>query len=219
MSQITFQNKVTLNPKPEVAEINKVTADNLNEIKDVVNSNATNTNNNFSDAYSTSTTYNVGDYCIYQDKLYKCITAITTPESFTSSKWEKTTVTDNLIRYYHYSTPIVSGTLNSGGWRKIYSDVTTDEIDVGTYLLLIPFTLQGFSSSVGVASGRATINGSEISTSSRQSIPINNLLLSQTIIAIWNVTQKQAYTLNCEIYSSMNFTTRTTSGISIIKIK
>lgn len=37
--------------------------------------------------YSASSTYSVGDYCIYNNKLYKCTTAISTAEAFNSTKW------------------------------------------------------------------------------------------------------------------------------------
>ena len=49
-----------------------------------------------SDAYSGSSTYNVGDYCIYDNKLYRCITAVTTAESFDSAKWKETSVKSEL---------------------------------------------------------------------------------------------------------------------------
>ena len=39
MSKITYANKVTLNENPNVADVNKVKADDLNEIKNVVNAN------------------------------------------------------------------------------------------------------------------------------------------------------------------------------------
>lgn len=37
LSKITYDNKVSLNPQPGVAEVNKVTDANMNEIKSVVN--------------------------------------------------------------------------------------------------------------------------------------------------------------------------------------
>jgi hypothetical protein len=40
--------------------------------------------------------YSVGDYCIYQSVLYKCITAISTPEAFDSTKWADVSVTDEI---------------------------------------------------------------------------------------------------------------------------
>lgn len=43
---ITYDNKVALNENPSVADINKVTDDDMNEIKSVVNNNATETSTN-----------------------------------------------------------------------------------------------------------------------------------------------------------------------------
>ena len=37
--------------------------------------------------YSSSSTYNLGDLCVYNDKIYVCRQEITTPEAFTSSHW------------------------------------------------------------------------------------------------------------------------------------
>lgn len=48
-----------------------------------------------SDAYDSTHTYNVGDYCIYEDALYKCNTASTTG-TWDSSKWDAVTVAGEL---------------------------------------------------------------------------------------------------------------------------
>lgn len=45
MSKITYSDKVTLNENPNVADVNKVKADDLNEIKNVVNANDDNVGN------------------------------------------------------------------------------------------------------------------------------------------------------------------------------
>jgi hypothetical protein len=45
-------------------------------------------------SYDSTSTYNVGDFCIYNGYLYKCIEAITTPENFNINHWENTKVTD-----------------------------------------------------------------------------------------------------------------------------
>lgn len=45
MSKITYTDKVTLNENPNVADVNKVKADDLNEIKNVVNGNDDNVGN------------------------------------------------------------------------------------------------------------------------------------------------------------------------------
>ena len=49
-----------------------------------------------SDAYDPTATYAVGDYCIYNNVLYKCNTAIATPEAFTPAKWDATNVAEEL---------------------------------------------------------------------------------------------------------------------------
>ena len=46
-------------------------------------------NGNIAPAYSTSATYKVEDYVIYNNVLYKCKTEITTAESWTAAHWEQ----------------------------------------------------------------------------------------------------------------------------------
>lgn len=46
--------------------------------------------------YNNSSTYSVGDYTRYLDKVYKCNTAIETAEDFDSSKWTQSTVLEYL---------------------------------------------------------------------------------------------------------------------------
>lgn len=45
-----------------------------------------------SDAYDNTATYAVGDYCIYNDTLYRCTTAISTPEDFNPAHWTETSI-------------------------------------------------------------------------------------------------------------------------------
>ena len=51
---------------------------------------------NIEDAYSNEKTYNIGDYCIYKKRIYKCNTAIIEPEEFDSTKWNVTTIASEL---------------------------------------------------------------------------------------------------------------------------
>ena len=51
---------------------------------------------NLASDYSSSSTYAVGDYAMYQGVLKKCVTAVSTPEAFDSTKWENALVTDNM---------------------------------------------------------------------------------------------------------------------------
>lgn len=47
--------------------------------------------------YSSLKLYAVGDYCIFEKYLYKCIDAVLVPEPFNENKWRRTTVHDELI--------------------------------------------------------------------------------------------------------------------------
>lgn len=49
-----------------------------------------------SDGYSTGKTYAAGDYCIYDNTLYRCINQITSGEPFDTAKWEATTLSDEI---------------------------------------------------------------------------------------------------------------------------
>lgn len=53
-------------------------------------------NNYISDEYSASSTYALDDYCIYNNKLYKCIVAIKTAEEFNNDHWKETTISAEL---------------------------------------------------------------------------------------------------------------------------
>ena len=46
--------------------------------------------------YSSSATYNAGDYVIYNGQLYRCQTPITTAESWTPGKWKSVTIGNEL---------------------------------------------------------------------------------------------------------------------------
>lgn len=47
------------------------------------------TNNMIAPTYDNYSTYSVGEYCIYKNVLYKCITAVTTAGTFDSNKWSE----------------------------------------------------------------------------------------------------------------------------------
>lgn len=70
--------------------------------------------------YSNSATYNVGDYVIHNNQLYRCITAITTPESWTEAHWVSTTMSN--------VSPTYRGTLTS-------ADDMNTLTDPGMYLI------------------------------------------------------------------------------------
>ena len=56
--------------------------------------------NNQADEYSETKTYAVGDYCIYNNTLYKCTKAVSTAGPFTASSWKQTTVASEIDSLY-----------------------------------------------------------------------------------------------------------------------
>lgn len=69
-----------------------------------------------SDKYDSSKTYAVGDYCIYNDTLYKCKTAVTSAEEFDSSKWEATNCGKELVALNsNLHNKLSFAQINSGG--------------------------------------------------------------------------------------------------------
>lgn len=50
---------------------------------------------NQADAYDAAQTYAVGDLVIYENRLYKCTTAVTVAESWDSTKWTQTTLAES----------------------------------------------------------------------------------------------------------------------------
>ena len=71
-----------------------ISATNLNHMDDEIKTSSDKVDlilGDLASEYSTSQKYAVGDYCIYDSKLYKCTTAMATAEAWTSAHW---TVTD-----------------------------------------------------------------------------------------------------------------------------
>lgn len=64
----------------------------VNEILDDISGFA----DNLADEYDATATYAVGDLCIYDNVLYRCNTAISTPEAWNSIHWTQTSVADEI---------------------------------------------------------------------------------------------------------------------------
>lgn len=75
--------------------------------------------------YSTSATYNVGDYVIYNGSLYRCNTAITTGEAWTAAHWTAAVLGNDVgeLKSTLYENEIIDvfedGTYSNSTWRGI----------------------------------------------------------------------------------------------------
>ena len=139
-----------------------------------------------SDKYDSSKTYSVGDYCIYDDTLYKCKTQITSAEEFDSSKWEPTNcgkefevLNSNLnVRYNEDSDTIQ--VLYGGKWMDCMSANMNnlilfdneDKTDITGGWQITPSTAQ---STTSTASVNTSINVGGLA--SNNAVDSNNLVL------------------------------------------
>lgn len=93
---------------------------------EAINNAITTENMIISDQYSTMKTYKIGDLCIYNNVLYKCITEISVAEAWNSEHWEQTTITDSINGKILYEDSIGNvGTVNLSE-----SFQTGDEIEI-----------------------------------------------------------------------------------------
>ena len=84
---------------------------------------------NEADAYSTTDTYTVGDYVIYNSILYKCVTAVTVPEAFDSDKWTRDTI-ENMIDAANSDIDTINNTITGiqGNITDIEGDLSVKTI-------------------------------------------------------------------------------------------
>lgn len=70
--------------------------------------------------YDNTATYALGDLCIYQNALYKCITAITTAEAWNATHWTATTLDDMTVKYGDVVNNLTSGETNPPSAGCVY---------------------------------------------------------------------------------------------------
>ena len=83
--------------KPEQNEA--VDVDVLNNNSDIIDDNlgqAKQLASNIGYGYNNTVPYLVGDYCVYENNLYRCIQAVTLPENFDVSKWQQCNLANEL---------------------------------------------------------------------------------------------------------------------------
>lgn len=94
---------------------------------------------NLAPAYSNAATYNVGDLCTYQGKLYSCSTAISTAEDWTAAHWTVTNMATDV--------------------SQLKSELTADEALYTSGEVKVPFTWvnRTTSSSTGLPTTESSI--------------------------------------------------------------
>lgn len=94
MAKITYTDKSTLNENPSVLAVNKCQADDMNEIKDVVNDTVIEGLGVSTDTYDSTRTYDAGNRVIYDNKFYVCNSNNVTG-TWDSTKWDLVPIISN----------------------------------------------------------------------------------------------------------------------------
>ena len=68
--------------------------DNFNDNMNIIDTKLKNLEKNDADVFDNTKTYAVGDYCIYDNVLYKCKDAITSVGEWDASKWDATSIAE-----------------------------------------------------------------------------------------------------------------------------
>ena len=142
-------------------------------------------------AYDDTATYNVGDYCIYSNQLYKCNTAIAVAESFTPAHWTACNITGELAGAGSNLGPAVAantaaiGHIEEGIAIIVNGDVASAAVPVGGYAYIKNNThglTEGLYTNTG-ASDFPTTGGTADSTTFTAASGALNALNSNVVIS------------------------------------
>jgi hypothetical protein len=95
------------------------------------------------DAYDDTSTYAVGDLCIYNNALYKCTTAITTAEAWNASHWTATSIADEIGAKADASTTYTKSEVDTALSAKANSSTVNDILTRLDGYTITTYTLDG----------------------------------------------------------------------------
>lgn len=84
--------------------------------------------NNIAQPYSEEATYQIDDYCIYENKLYRCVTAIEEAEAWNEEKWTFVTVMDSITNVASQMNPAAIGAANAADLANAYDATATYKV-------------------------------------------------------------------------------------------
>ena len=157
----------------------------INGNMDLIDAEAGKVRANVAANYDSSETYAVGDYCLHDGNLYKCTTAISSPESWTAGHWtqikiagELSSLTDQIAKKLEF---VLVGNV---------STTTTKTLTMvsNTKFYLFTFPLGGgngsihevFSSSTGVITNNTVSSSGSITITSNSN---NTVVIAGTTSA------------------------------------
>lgn len=137
-------------------------------------------------AYSSSSTYAVGDYVIHNSNLYRCTTAITTAESFTAAHWTQVVLGDDVS-----DLKSEINTLENGGQN--FSDGYGITIN-GTVVATEGVCLSDFIPVEG-STGYVTVSSAH-TPSPRSNLNIIEYTADKAFVDYWGANPTKSFTTN-----------------------
>lgn len=153
-----------------ISSLSTSTTASINELR-------TSENAMIGDGYSTTQSYKIGDLCIYNNVLYRCITAIDEGESWNSSHWEQTNLGDEVRKSEVYSIEEVdTGKIWVDGkkiYRRVYCGHRNESDDTH------------FNVPIGFDTWKDVVNlNGSVYLFTGNTVPIPGTLLNQTTINV-----------------------------------
>lgn len=172
--QPTVSFHIAIRGKMDVDNVSYLDAVNkVNELDTKLSTQMSSIKDDIHEQYDNTQTYSIGDYCINDNQLYKCIVDVSTPEDFDQSKWEQTTVGKEIETYKKE----INDIKNNFGSKIVLSDTqsgqsyTTGTSSLKNYEILedgiysIEFHIEGYDSNLN-SRKRCTIYRSNSSVTS-----------------------------------------------------
>lgn len=198
--------------------------DSIEENVEKLNNTTDEISENLCDEYNNTKTYKVGDYCIYENRLYKCNIDIATAENFDVSKWETCKITNELKSslYWTYVADNVAGVkYASGSWREAFTPIKTENLEPGIYLAIVGHSGRPNTNTAGIITLNPTLNNNAIGNTRRQSVYAtgSNVVVSTTLPFIFKVEKGGSQTIGMQVYTTTEWFNSYASTIEIVKIR
>lgn len=167
---------------------------------------------NLARPYDSASTYAVGDYVLFQNTLYKCVTAIATGEAFDPTKWLAIKATDEISGGMSFSnnftvTPIIvpqGATLSITDKQMLYDD---EKIILHLHLSISSWShTQGSNDLI-----RLTVNMPDGSSFFEPYTPTQALTVSGSSNELSTTYGKIGYNGGCDIYVAIDRTVTVSS--------
>lgn len=91
---------------------------------------------NLAPDYDANSTYNVGDYCVHSGGLYRCKTAITSAEAWTSTKWTSVSVSYYIGKIENVKENVL-GVYSVGNYNRVEAIGRDSSYDIAELQILV----------------------------------------------------------------------------------